>query len=602
MDVLETIAEGRFNKYSQSGEDGLLQGIFERIGTENKWCFDAGAGDGRFCSNTGKLIEEGWTGVLVEGDKETYSRLVKAFPDCHCENVMVEPSGENSIDNILARNKAPFDIDLLSLDIDGQDYHVFNALMVYKPRVVVIEYNFSADNVEFIPAVGGEGQAGLMAIEKMLYSRGYRPQFSTKTNVIAVRAGLEWRINKDEGGVRLNLGSGKLVHIDGYTDIDREFGSEVYPLDREDDSVDEIYASHILEHFGFEESFKVLKNWVSKLKVGGLLKIAVPDFRKISEKYLAGEKVNTSQYILGSHIDANDYHKALFDKQSLLALMGSVGLVDIKPWDSKVVDCASLPISLNLQGVKKKPDEQPAITTDEFKKIAAVMSMPRLCFADNMHTAATVFLGLGIELTRGTGVFWGQILSNMIEDAIAKGAEWIFTLDYDTWFLPEHVIRLCQLMQENPDVDAIIPVQNKRQSDEPLFGVRNADGSVAKFAKLADFEQELTPIGTGHFGLTVFRASALSKLKKPWIRGIPNPDGEWHENRQDPDIYFWNQFFKQGLKAVQANRVVVGHMQLMCSFPDVAKKGFKPIYMHMSDLDKVGPPAHCKPTVEMIKG
>ena len=82
--------------------------------------------------------------------------------------------------------------------------------------------------------------------------------------------------------IRLNLGAGD-TKLPGYIAVDRKNGQEVYPLAYEDNSVDEIYASHILEHFGLNEILKVLQNWVSKLKPGGLMKIAVPDFQKITE-------------------------------------------------------------------------------------------------------------------------------------------------------------------------------------------------------------------------------------------------------------------------------------------------------------------------------
>jgi len=211
-------------------------------------------------------------------------------------------------------------------------------------------------------------------------------------------------------------------------------------------------------------------------------------------------------------------------------------------------------------------------------------------------------MGLNIKLTRGTGAFWGQVLTNMIEQAMADNAEWIFTLDYDTWFTKDHVIKLCQLMAENPGVDAIIPVQSKREGNEPLVGMRDENGGVLTSIPRHVFNQELTPVGTGHFGLTLFRASSLKKLKKPWLWAQPGPDGRWDVDRQDSDIYFWNQFFHQGFKAVQANRVVIGHMQMMCTFPDTADNGFKPLHLYMNDLEKNGPPEHCKPKVTLIKG
>jgi predicted SAM-dependent methyltransferase len=84
-----------------------------------------------------------------------------------------------------------------------------------------------------------------------------------------------------EEEIKLNIGAG-CVDIPGYTPIDRKLGTEAYPLPQyTDNSVDEIRASHILEHFPFAEVPNVLAEWVRALKPGGTIKIAVPDIAKI---------------------------------------------------------------------------------------------------------------------------------------------------------------------------------------------------------------------------------------------------------------------------------------------------------------------------------
>ena len=117
--------------YSQYGEDGLLARIFERIGVTNRQFVEFGAWDGRHCSNTAHLrIDHGWTGLLMEGDPEHCSELVRQ------EFVTAE-----NVCELFARYRVPRSFDLLSIDIDGNEYWVWKALMGYRPRVVVIEYN-----------------------------------------------------------------------------------------------------------------------------------------------------------------------------------------------------------------------------------------------------------------------------------------------------------------------------------------------------------------------------------------------------------------------------------------------------------------------------
>lgn len=399
--------------------------------------------------------------------------------------------------------------------------------------------------------------------------------------------------------IKLNLGAGD-TKIKGYISIDRKFGKEAYPLDCPDNSVNVIRASHVLEHFGHRQMFEVVRHWIKKLKIGGILKIAVPDFRKIAQHYVEGQKINVLGYTMGGQIDENDYHKSLFDSIVLYQLLEAAGLEDIKSWESEIDDCAALPISLNLQGTKRKEYELSPLAELQNKKIKAVMSMPRLAFTDNLFSAMRGVLPLGIELERGQGVFWGQILTRMIEKHLGDGTEWIFTLDYDTWFLKPHVLRLCQLMATNPQADAITSVQIQRDGDLPLVSKREGKKPLA-VVPLEEFKKPLIEVTTGHFGLTLFRVSAFKKLIKPWFWSKPGPDKSWNEGRQDEDIYFWHNFNKSGCKLFMANEVFIGHMQQVCTFAGLPEQNWKPIHVYMNDVEHKGPPAHCVPSISFLK-
>lgn len=405
--------------------------------------------------------------------------------------------------------------------------------------------------------------------------------------------------------LKLNLGSGD-VKIPGFENIDRKFGHEVFPLDSggdriADDSVDEIRASHILEHFGSKNAYDVVKHWVSKLKPGGLIKIAVPDCRKVFEGYLnrqAGQQFPTSGYLMGGQTDENDFHKSIYDEPALRQLMKAAGLIDVEPWTDDIQDCAALPISLNLQGVKGSVENTKQVKFD-CSKIKAVMSMPRLAFTDNLFCAMRALLPYGIELSRGVGVFWGQLLTRVIQKALAQGAEYIITLDYDTWFRREHVMALIKLMLEFPEADAIIPVQIMREQNSPLVGVRDDQGRVVKELTPKQMSGDLTQIASGHFGLSLFKASVFEKLKKPWLHSVPSPEGDWGEGRQDDDIAFWNNFANVGLKAFMANKVTIGHLQMMCTFAGTQENGWKPVHVYMNDIEEGKIPAHCIPEIDL---
>jgi hypothetical protein len=150
--------------------------------------------------------------------------------------------------------------------------------------------------------------------------------------------------------MKLNLGCGDSP-IEGYINLDGKFGDVIYPLAYQE--VDEIRASHVLEHFGREESFDVLQQWASCLKIGGILKIAVPDFSDLMRRKGLGEILPFEDIIMGGQVDDTDYHKSLWDLDKLRTLMGYCGLTEIQSWYSPIRDCASYPFSLNLQGVKR---------------------------------------------------------------------------------------------------------------------------------------------------------------------------------------------------------------------------------------------------------
>ncbi len=73
------LVDFRSKKYSQFGEDGIVEKIFQVIGAENRWCVELGAWDGVYLSNTYNLVEQNWSAVLVEGDRRKFSALQKTM-------------------------------------------------------------------------------------------------------------------------------------------------------------------------------------------------------------------------------------------------------------------------------------------------------------------------------------------------------------------------------------------------------------------------------------------------------------------------------------------------------------------------------------------
>ncbi len=174
----------RFRKdvQSQFGEDGIIEEIFRIIPAEsqNHWCCEFGAWDGLHCSNTYNLIaNKGWTGILIEANsskfvdlKATYKGNDKAI----LLNEFVEFAGHNTLDVILARRNAPKDMDFLSVDIDSTDYQIFESLNVFKPKLIVIEFNPTIpDNIEYVQDADWNKKHGssLLAMTNLAKCKGY---------------------------------------------------------------------------------------------------------------------------------------------------------------------------------------------------------------------------------------------------------------------------------------------------------------------------------------------------------------------------------------------------------------------------------------------
>lgn len=382
--------------------------------------------------------------------------------------------------------------------------------------------------------------------------------------------------------MKLHIGNNN-INLEGYENVDRNIGKEAYPLDYPDNSADEIYASHILEHFGHNEVFNVVKEWVRVLKPNGILKIAVPDFEYIARNYLEGNDIQVQGYTMGGQSDENDYHKCIFDESVLTEIMKNSGLSNIKRWESKVKDCAALPVSLNLQGSKSKNNIKNIL---DGSKVGAAMSVPRLGFMDNFFCAFSSLLPYKIELRKHTGAFWGQCLERCMEEWVKEGKEYILTIDYDTVFTKKNVHDLLELAYKYPFADAIAPIQAHRTKSLPLMTMRGEGGKNIAEVQRTTFDPDITPISTAHFGLTLIKVESLLKLPKPWFVGIPSENG-WDENRVDDDIYFWRQWEKYNNKLYLANRIPVGHAELMIRWPD---EDFVAMYQHPSDFYSKGEP------------
>ena len=184
------------NRTSQGGEDGILCKLFELIGTTSKpYCVDIGAWDGQHLSNTYNLIQElNWGGLLVEANSERYATLCNLYanrPDVTCIDCLVDIDGDNALTTILQNQNAPKDLDFISIDVDGADYHLWHTIgSTYKPRVMCIEFNPTIPNhVHYVQErdIAIQEGSSLLALTELGRSFGYHLVVTTTFNAIFVR-------------------------------------------------------------------------------------------------------------------------------------------------------------------------------------------------------------------------------------------------------------------------------------------------------------------------------------------------------------------------------------------------------------------------------
>jgi hypothetical protein len=173
-----------FKVYSQNDEDGIIEAIFSRIGEGGKRFVEIGVGNG-LENNTSYLLQKGWSGAWLDADagraefiSREFAGLIKAGR-LTFRLIFVSAAG---IDDVLAEMQVPADVDLLSLDIDGNEWWIWHCLERIRPRAVVVEYNAGLGpslpwKMPYDPQFRNPGTrahgASLKAFEVLAVEKGY---------------------------------------------------------------------------------------------------------------------------------------------------------------------------------------------------------------------------------------------------------------------------------------------------------------------------------------------------------------------------------------------------------------------------------------------
>jgi len=129
--------------FSQFGEDGVIEKIFEVIEPGPKFCVEFGAHDGVNNSNMRNLVvNHGWSSFQIEGDPQRAAKLAANYADFPKVKTLQGWVWPGNIEILFEENGVPEDLDLLVIDIDSNDYYVWRAIHNFRPKVVIIEMNF----------------------------------------------------------------------------------------------------------------------------------------------------------------------------------------------------------------------------------------------------------------------------------------------------------------------------------------------------------------------------------------------------------------------------------------------------------------------------
>jgi hypothetical protein len=196
-------------------------------------------------------------------------------------------------------------------------------------------------------------------------------------------------------------------------------------------------------------------------------------------------------------------------------------------------------------------------------KVGAFMTAPRYCntWARNIIDAS--LKRCGIPLVVSGGVFYGQCMQRMLEDAIEIGVDLAITVDFDSIFTPADVMKLINTISARSDIDALASMQSRRGMPYPLF----TNGGY-----VAEFQGDPIKVDTAHFGLTAIKLDRLKDIPKPWFLSQPDENGQWLKQKIDDDVYFWHKWRDNDRTLYVDHECSIGHMEEMISLFDGSGK------------------------------
>lgn len=190
--VFSEIQDAGFRCYSEFEEDGIILYLLSLIDARDRTVVEMCCGSGDECMAANLIINHGFKGHLFEGDKFRVRNAKNFFSrqkDCRCvkPNITHAWITKSNVNDLITASGVAGEVDVFSLDVDGNDYHIWEAIDVIQPRICVFETHdivptdlavtvpYSDDFVA-MDKTGAEKDfrsASLAAMDKLSRSKGY---------------------------------------------------------------------------------------------------------------------------------------------------------------------------------------------------------------------------------------------------------------------------------------------------------------------------------------------------------------------------------------------------------------------------------------------
>lgn len=140
--ILQDVKNAEFQVFSQWGDDGIINFLVNYLDIENKKFVEFGVENYTECNTRFLLVNDNWSGLIIDGSPSNIESVQK-------ENIywkydltaICQFVTKENINELLSKNNMTGEIGLLHIDIDGNDYWIWNEINVVNPVIVIVEYN-----------------------------------------------------------------------------------------------------------------------------------------------------------------------------------------------------------------------------------------------------------------------------------------------------------------------------------------------------------------------------------------------------------------------------------------------------------------------------